>query len=79
MFDEARENDMEAMRDEGMMTPGNNPMKNAMAGMTLEFNDTDGDGFVSRDEFIAHTADWVAMIDRNGDGTISTADFGPKG
>lgn len=41
------------------------------------FNDVDGDGRVSRDEFMARVPDWYAMMDRNADGTITTDDFGP--
>ena len=44
--------------------------------MTMEFNDIDGDGQVSRAEFMARTPDWYSAMDRNGDGTITTADFG---
>jgi Ca2+-binding EF-hand superfamily protein len=47
-------------------------------GMTLAFNDTDGDGQVSRAEFLAHTADWLTMVDQDGDGVITSHDFGPK-
>lgn len=71
-FDEARANDMEN-------SPGNgNGMRRASEGMTLEFNDTDGDGKVSRAEFLAHAGDWMAMLDRDGDGSVTTADFGRR-
>lgn len=48
------------------------------AGMALAFNDTDGNGAVSREEFIGKAPEWFAKMDRNGDGAITTADFGPK-
>jgi hypothetical protein len=70
MFDEARANDM-AGSDAG------NGMKRVQEGMTLTFNDIDADGHVSQAEFLARTADWLALIDRNGDGSITAQDFGP--
>ena len=44
--------------------------------MTMEFNDVNGDGQVSRDEFMTRTNDWYVQMDRNGDGTVTKADFG---
>lgn len=70
-FDEARANDMQ-----GQGGHGNGAMKNAEGGMHLQFNDTDTDGRVSRDEFVGRTKDWIAQMDRNGDGAVTTADFG---
>jgi hypothetical protein len=71
-FDDARANDMENNGGHGQ----GNGMRRASEGMTLAFNDTDGNGEVSREEFLAHSADWLAMLDRNGDGGVTTADFG---
>ena len=71
-FDEARANDMENNGGHGQ----GNGMRRASEGMTLAFNDTDGNGEVSREEFLAHASDWLAMLDRNGDGGVTTADFG---
>lgn len=45
-------------------------------GMTRAFNDTNGDGLVSREEFMAQTESWIAMMDRNGDGRVTVDDFG---
>lgn len=45
-------------------------------GMSLEFNDMDGDGQVSEEEFLTSAKAWFVTMDRNGDGEISTADFG---
>ena len=39
-------------------------------------NDVDGDGQVSRDEFLARTPDWFAKMDRDGNGSVTTEDFG---
>ncbi|HHB83911.1 MAG TPA: EF-hand domain-containing protein [Devosia sp.] len=47
-------------------------------GMTLEFNDDNGDGEVSLDEFVGNSDEWFAIMDRNGDGEVTSADFGPQ-
>lgn len=69
-FDEARANDMENNAGHG------NGMRRASEGMTLAFNDTDGNGEVSRAEFLDRASDWMAILDRNQDGSVTTADFG---
>jgi hypothetical protein len=51
-------------------------MMGAEGGMMRDFNDSDGNGLVSREEFLGRTAEWFAMMDRNGDGKISEDDFG---
>lgn len=38
--------------------------------------DTDSDGLISLDEFLAGTATWLARLDKTGDGVITTDDFG---
>ncbi len=68
MFDEMR-----AIDQEGLTKPKNNPEE---AGMARAFNDADGDGQVSRAEFIGATAAWIAKMDRSGDGVITRDDFG---
>lgn len=73
-FDDARALDMEA---QGGHAGGR--MMRVGEGMTLAFNDLDADGEVSREEFLAQVDAWLAMIDQNGDGQITQADFGPKG
>ena len=40
-------------------------------GGMFEKHDTDGDGFVSKDEFLKHSEDKFSRIDENGDGKIS--------
>lgn len=73
LFDETRAADME--NNAGGHGAGGGRMQE---GLTLAFNDTNGDGQVSKEEFIANSAAWVAMVDRDGDGEITAADFGPQ-
>lgn len=88
-FDEMRAADQEAMREEmGAMAGGGmgqgkgmgqgmgKGMMRAEGGMNRGFNDTDGDGLVSREEFVSRTPDWFAMMDSDGDGKITEDDFG---
>lgn len=42
-------------------------------GLTLPRNDTDGDGRVSRAEFIDGSAAWMKAIDKDGDGQLTSA------
>ena len=73
-FDEARANDRENNGGHG----SGNGLRRASEGMTLAFNDTDGNGEVSREEFLARSADWLELLDRNSDGVVTTDDFGRK-
>lgn len=91
-FDDMRSADQEMMREEmgagmgqgqGMghgkghgMGMGIGQGTPEEGGMMRGFNDTDGDGMVSRDEFTSRTADWLAMMDHDGDGQVTAADFG---
>ena len=75
LFDETRQADM----DENAGGHKKGPMRNVDQGMMREFNDVNGDGTVSMDEFIAKTEDWFNMMDRNRDGVVSSADFRRKG
>lgn len=74
-FDEARAADHEGEN----AGAGKRNGRRASVGMELDFNDVDNDGRVSREEFLARTADWFAILDRNGDGVVTTGDFGPQG
>jgi Ca2+-binding EF-hand superfamily protein len=74
LFDETRADDME--NNAGSHGKGGHRMQ---GGLTLAFNDTNADGEVSMEEFIANSAAWVAQVDRNGDGAITSTDFGPQG
>lgn len=78
MFDEARANDKATLRQSGQgqgRGKGQSQDREGQ-GMTMDFNDINGDGQVSRDEFMARTDQWYATMDRNRDGTITIADFG---
>tara|TARA_R110002012_G_scaffold23906_5_gene80716 strand:+ start:731 stop:1168 length:438 start_codon:yes stop_codon:yes gene_type:complete len=74
LFDETRAADME----NNAAGHGNGGAR-MQQGLTLEFNDIDADGEVSKEEFISKSGAWMAQIDRDGDGVITAADFGPQG
>ena len=73
-FDEARANDM---KNQGEQAQGK--MGRVQEGMQMAFNDTDGDGKVSEEEFLAKAEDWLTLIDRDASGDVTSADFGPRG
>lgn len=74
VFDEARANDM--ANEGGQQGHGQGAMMNAANGMMLQNNDDDGDGKVSAAEFVANAEGWILHMDRNGDGVVTTDDFG---
>lgn len=74
IFDETRAADMQ--NNAGSHGRGADRMQE---GLTLAFNDTDADGAVSLEEFIANSEAWVVKLDRDSDGTITAADFGQRG
>lgn len=90
MFDQAGDGKLDAddwagvaehlEAEEGTNGPGlgmgNGPGKFIHEAMTAEFNDADGNGEVTAEEFVAATKRLFPQIDRNGDGVISSADFG---
>jgi Ca2+-binding EF-hand superfamily protein len=43
--------------------------------VAMDFDDPDGDGRVSMVEFVDRAGDWMALMDRDGDGVITAADF----
>ncbi|MGO4851471.1 EF-hand domain-containing protein [Phaeovulum sp. W22_SRMD_FR3] len=57
--------------------PQGNPGGTQGAGAMLAGLDSDRDRLISKTEFVAGTADWFARMDRNSDGVITAADFGP--
>jgi len=75
LFDETRRADMD--ENAGGFKKGQ--MRGVDKAMMRDFNDVDGDGTVSREEFVGKTAEWFTMMDRTGDGVVSTDDFGRKG
>lgn len=70
LFDEARATDM-AENGIGQGKGQNNPAN----GMLRDVTDVDGDGQVSRQEFMDAVPAWFAKIDRNDDGAVSVEDF----
>ncbi len=72
-FDEARAADQE---NESRGNGGGGDHGKASVGMTLEFNDVDGNGEITMAEFVGQSEAWFAILDRNGDGVVTTADFG---
>ncbi len=77
LFDDTRVADMANNAGEGHGPDQGRGQAAMLEGMTLAFNDTDGDGAVTLAEFTGHSADWLALIDRDGDGGITAADFDP--
>ena len=73
-FDEVRAADMENQGDHAQ-----GKMGRVQEGMQITFNDANDDGQVSEAEFLAKAVDWLAIIDRDGSGNVTSADFGPKG
>jgi len=73
LFDEARANDMKE-NGEGHGTGKRNPAN----GMLREVTDANGDGQVTRAEFLDAVPAWFAQMDKNGDGAVTTDDFGKK-
>ncbi len=75
LFDEARAMDMAENGvggGKGHGSGGRNPAN----GMLRAHTDADKDGLVTREEFLAAVPAWVEMMDRDGDGVVTTADFG---
>lgn len=55
---------------------GNGPGKLIHAAMDLGYNDTNGDGVVTKEEFETATKTLFPQLDKNGDGVLTSADFG---
>lgn len=69
-FDAARAHDLEDF------TPAQQDQMRAITkGMSLPVSDADGDGQVSRAEFLAGADPWLKALDANQDGGVTLADF----
>jgi hypothetical protein len=60
-----------AENGEGLGKGPNNPAN----GMLRDVTDADGDGSVTRDEFLGAVPAWFDAMDRNRDSVITTEDF----
>jgi Ca2+-binding EF-hand superfamily protein len=60
----------------GAHSMGRGPGQFIHDAMELSYNDADGDGRVTPEEFSAATKTLFPQIDRNGDGVMTLADFG---
>jgi hypothetical protein len=68
----------EDMQNRAQMGAGQGQMAGRMqAGMSVAANDADGDGLVTLDEFLDASPAWLEGMDVNGDGVLTSADFGP--
>ena len=80
VLDEAEYDAFDAHRAADMAQPGHGRgMGHAAQGMLRTFNDADGDGKVTEAEFLGAAEGWFTQMDRNGDGVVTTDDFGPMG
>ncbi|SFR32337.1 EF-hand domain-containing protein [Litoreibacter janthinus] len=73
LFDEARA----SHQNDGAQGQGGGKGHGKGAGemMDMVVNDTNADGVVSRDEFMAQAPLMLAALDKNSDGTVTAADF----
>jgi Ca2+-binding EF-hand superfamily protein len=70
IFDDVRDANREAFGAEfGTIT------KDGSFGISLRFNDRDGNGVVSIGEFMSRAGEWIQLMDRNTDGIITADDF----
>lgn len=69
-FDEARANDVANYEAEQR-----DQMQAVADGMSLTASDTNGDGVVGREQFLAGTEGWFADLDTNGDDVVTLDDF----
>jgi hypothetical protein len=69
-FDEARANDVANYEAEQR-----DQMQAVAHGMSLTASDTNGNGVVGREEFLAGTEGWFADLDTNGDDVVTLDDF----
>lgn len=55
---------------------GRGPGRFVRESLTVAFNDGNGDGVVTKDEFAAASAKLFPMLDQNGDGIVAADDLG---
>lgn len=70
VYDQTRKESMQRPQDRG-----NGGGRGELA-ISLAASDSDKDGSVSLEEFLAASAVWFGVMDKNGDGVIAAADFG---
>ncbi len=73
LFDETRRADLQT----NMTEVDKASMAGLAAGFARPFNDPDGDGAVTRDEFVGRAGPALEAMDRDGDGVLTGADFVP--
>ena len=73
LFDETRAGQYEANKEET-----GRGGRNATQGMNRSFTDANGDGEVTKEEFMGAGDAWFARRDKNGDGVLNKDDFGPR-
>ena len=73
LFDETRKGQHEANKED--TSRGG---RNATQGMNRGFTDANGDGKVTKEEFMAAGDAGFARRDKNGDGSLTKDDFGPR-
>ncbi|MFD2174414.1 calcium-binding protein [Rhodobacter lacus] len=67
-----------AMQGRGQGQRGQGMMAQQGARRQMARLDSNRDNRISQAEFVAGTDAWFAMRDRNGDGALTVADFGPR-
>ncbi|TDK43862.1 EF-hand domain-containing protein [Antarcticimicrobium luteum] len=72
LFDETRAADMA----NAGMKQGQGRRNSPAALLAREYNDADGNGEVSKEEFLGTTDAWFDRMDRTGDGVVTIEDFG---
>lgn len=66
----------DAKPGKGQAQGGMGPGRVIHDAMSFAFNDSNGDGVITKDEFVAATVQVFAALDRNRDGALTMADFG---
>lgn len=74
VFDQARNHDLDEFDGKQRTL-----MLRITNGMSLSVNDTNGDGQVSKDEFLDGADAWLNDLDSTGDGVLTLEDFDVSG